>query len=216
MNSIRIDVFGDIACPFCYIGEKRLDRALELHPEFRVTRVWRPFQLQPTLPKTGVPWREFAVQKFGGLDQMRAAFAQVVRVAEGEQIAFNLDEIYSAANTADAHRLILAARAHGQEWPVIHALFAAYFIHGRNLNDRATLLEIASSTDLDSREVDGVLSSETFKQEVHDSQLEAEQIGVRGVPFYIFDGRYALSGAQTIEAFVRALELSSSRLENTV
>jgi predicted DsbA family dithiol-disulfide isomerase len=209
MNSIRIDVFGDIACPFCYIGEKRLDRALETHPEFRVTRVWRPFQLQPALPATGVPWREFAAQKFGGLDQMRAAFAQVVRVAEGEQIAFNLDGIYSAANTADAHRLILVARAHGQEWPVIHALFAAYFIHGRDLNDRATLLEIASGAGLNSLEIDAILSAETFKSDLHDSQLEAERIGVRGVPFYIFDGRYALSGAQPIEAFVRALEVAS-------
>jgi predicted DsbA family dithiol-disulfide isomerase len=209
MNSIRIDVFGDIACPFCYIGEKRLDRALELRPEFQVTRVWRPFQLQPGLPPTGVPWREFAVNKFGGLDGMRAAFAQVVRVAEGEGIAFNLDGIYSAANTADAHRLILAARASGQEWPVIHALFAAYFVHGCNLNNRATLLEIASSAGLNPLEVDGVLCGDSFKPDVHDSQLEAERIGVRGVPFYIFGGRYALSGAQPIEAFVRALELAS-------
>jgi predicted DsbA family dithiol-disulfide isomerase len=211
MNSIRIDVFGDIACPFCYIGEKRLDRALELHPEFRVTRVWRPFQLQPTLPATGVPWPEFAVHKFGSLDQMRAAFAQVVRVAEGEQIAFNLDRIYSAANTADAHRLILAAQGHGQEWPVVHALFAAYFSHGRDLNNRATLLEIASGAGLNPLEMDAVLSGETFKQDVNDSQLEAERIGVQGVPFYIFGGRYALSGAQPIEAFVRALELSNTR-----
>jgi predicted DsbA family dithiol-disulfide isomerase len=210
MNSIRVDVFGDIACPFCYIGEKRLDRALEMHPEFRVERVWRPFQLQPTLPAPGVPWREFAVQKFGSLDQMKAAFAQVVRVAEGEQIAFNLDGIYSAANTADAHRLILAARAHAQEWPLVHALFEAYFSHGRDLNDRTTLLEIASSVSLNPHEMDAVLSSETFKQDVNDSQLEAERIGVRGVPFYIFGGRYALSGAQPIDAFVRALEMASA------
>jgi predicted DsbA family dithiol-disulfide isomerase len=202
---MQIEVFSDIACPFCYIGEKRLERALELRPNLHATRLWRPFQLQPQLPKTGVPWQQFAVQKFGGMAQMKAAFAQVLRVAEGEGIRFDLENIYSAANTADAHRLILLAREHNRELEVAQALFQAYFSDGRNLNDPTTLQAIAASTGL-TQGVPELLSSQRFVQEVEASQVEASQLGLQGVPFYIFNRRVALSGAQPLEVFLQAID----------
>jgi predicted DsbA family dithiol-disulfide isomerase len=202
---MQIEVFSDIACPFCYIGEKRLTRALEMRPSLHAERLWRPFQLQPQLPKAGIAWQEFAVQKFGGMAQMKAAFAQVLRVAEGEGIKFDLDNIYSAANTADAHRLILLAREQSHELEVAQALFAAYFEGGRNLGDPTTLQEIASSAGL-TQGVEDLLSSQRFVQEVKASQLEASQLGVQGVPFYIFNRRVALSGAQPLEVFLQAID----------
>jgi predicted DsbA family dithiol-disulfide isomerase len=202
---MQIEVFSDIACPFCYIGEKRLHRALELRPSLQAERLWRPFQLQPQLPKAGVPWQEFAVQKFGGMAQMKAAFAQVLRVAEGEGIRFDLENIYSAANTADAHRLILLAREHDLELEVAQALFQAYFSDGLNLGDPATLQAIAASAGL-TQGVPELLSSQRFVQEVETSQVEASQLGVQGVPFYIFNRRVALSGAQPLEVFLQAID----------
>jgi predicted DsbA family dithiol-disulfide isomerase len=191
---MQIEVFSDIACPFCYIGEKRLERALELRPNLHATRLWRPFQLQPQLPKTGVPWQQFAVQKFGGMAQMKAAFAQVLRVAEGEGIRFDLE-----------NRLILLAREHNRELEVAQALFQAYFSDGRNLNDPTTLQAIAASTGL-TQGVPELLSSQRFVQEVEASQVEASQLGLQGVPFYIFNRRVALSGAQPLEVFLQAID----------
>jgi predicted DsbA family dithiol-disulfide isomerase len=202
---MQIEVFSDIACPFCYIGEKRPERALELRPTLHTTRLWRPFQLQPQLPKAGVPWQQFAVQKFGGMAQMKAAFAQVLRVAEGEGIRFDLESIYSAANTADAHRLILLAREHNRELEVAQALFQAYFSDGKNLGDPATLQAIAANAGL-IQGVEELLSSQRFVREVEASQTEAAQLGVQGVPFYIFNRRVALSGAQPLEVFLQAID----------
>jgi predicted DsbA family dithiol-disulfide isomerase len=202
---MQIEVFSDIACPFCYIGEKRLGRALELRPMLQAERLWRPFQLQPQLPKIGIPWQEFAVQKFGGMADMKAAFAQVLRVAEGEGIKFDLENIYSAANTADAHRLILLAREQRCELEVAQALFQAYFTEGKNLGDFATLQSIAASAGL-TQGVPELLSSQRFVQEVEASQNEAVQLGVQGVPFYIFNRRVALSGAQPLEVFLQAID----------
>lgn len=205
MNNLQIEVFSDIACPFCYIGEKRLSRALELRPNLSATRLWRPFQLQPNLPKTGVPWQEFARQKFGGMAQMQAAFSQVLHVAQGEGIKFNLEYIYSAANTEDAHRLILFAREQNLELEMAQVLFQAYFSDGRNLGDRFTLTELANNAGLH-QGVEELLLSSRFVQEVQESQNQAQQLGVQGVPFYIFNQRLGLSGAQPLEVFLQALD----------
>lgn len=202
---MRIEVFSDIACPFCYIGEKRLERALELRGYTDVQRIWRPFQLQPQLPKSGVPWKQFALQKFGGMAQMKAAFAQVVHVAEGEGIAFDLENIYSAANTADAHRLVLFAQEYNRHTQMALTLFKAYFSDGRNLNDQSTLLELAAMAGVPEG-AQAMLSSQRFQEEVRQSQIQAEQLGVGGVPFYIFNQRFGVSGAQPLEVFVQALD----------
>ena len=106
---ITIDLYADIACPWCYLGEARLQKALALRPELQVTEVWRPFQLQPQLPPAGLPWRGFAEQKFGGWERARGMFGQLTQLGHVEGLAFDFEHIQKANNTADAHRLILFA-----------------------------------------------------------------------------------------------------------
>lgn len=211
MNTIRIDVFADVACPWCYIGLKRLERALQDTPNLRVERVWQPFQLQPALPPDGVAWQPFAHAKFGGPDRMRSAFEHVVQAAQDDGIRFNLDGIARASNTRDAHRVILHARDHGLEWVVAEAMFRAFFTDGRNLSDPDTLVAVATESGLEPSGVRAMLSSDAFIAEVQSSQFQAARLGVRGVPFYVLEGRYGLSGAQPVSAFVQALEMIVQR-----
>lgn len=202
---MTIDVFADIGCPWCYIGEKRLFAALAQR-ELDATVRWRPFQLQPQLPETGVPWREFAEQKFGGWERAQAGFRHVERAAADDGIAFDFDHIASAANTTDAHRLILFAREHGREWAMAEALFRGYFAEGRDLNDEDDLFAITESTGLDPDDAADYLASDAGRDEVTESQDLARQLGISGVPFTVLDGRLGLSGAQPVETFVRALD----------
>src|ERR687885_2786037 len=113
---MQIELFADIACPWCYIGERRLRRALDQRPELEVEFHWRPFQLQPDLPPKGLPWREFAERKFGGPERVAAVFARLNEAAAPDGLVFSPDAITTAANTRDAHRLILFAGETGRSW----------------------------------------------------------------------------------------------------
>jgi|SRR5579884_356020 len=206
---MRIEVYSDVACPWCYIGERRLTRALEQRPDLHVERVWRPFQLQPDLPPSGLPWDEYAAAKFGGAERARAMFARVTEVAAGDGLEYHFERIPTAANTMDAHRLILFAREYGKEWAMAEALFAAYFTHGADLADRDQLVAIATGSGLPEDAARAYLASDAGVAEVAASQEEAAALGIGGVPFYIFDGRYAVSGAQPVALFLRALDLAS-------
>jgi predicted DsbA family dithiol-disulfide isomerase len=207
-----IDVYADVVCPWCYIGERRLARALERRPELPVERRWRPFQLQPAMPPGGLPWREFAQRKFGGLERAMGAFAQVTTVGQGEGITFDFARVASAPNTVDAHRLILLAGRSGRMWPMAEALFAAYFAHGRDLNDVEDLVATAIETGLEAEAVRTLLTSDKGRAEVAADQAEAEALGITGVPCYVIDGRYAITGAQPVEVLVRVLDLVAGEM----
>ena len=203
-----IDVYADIVCPWCYIGARRLGIALAQRPDLRVERRWRPFQLQPAMPRAGLTWSEFVESKFGGAARARAAFARVTAVGAAEGIEFDFQRIANAPNTRDAHRLVLFAVREGREWELADALFVAYFARGRDLGDHEQLAEVAASVGLSRAEVLAYLASDEGGAEVDASQQEAYQTGVTGVPFYVLDGRYALSGAQPVEVFLQALDLA--------
>src|SRR5690242_5849150 len=201
-----IELYADIACPWCYIGERRLAEALAQRPDIEVERRWRPFQLQPDLPPQGLPWADFVPAKFGGAAQAERIFARVAQAGAPDGIDFRFDRVATAPNTMDAHRLVLFAAEHGQEWPMADALYAAHFTEGRDLNDRDQLVAVAGSVGLDGAEVRAYLDSDAGIAEVAASQEQAERLGITGVPFYVIDGRYGLSGAQPVEVFVRALD----------
>lgn len=202
-----IDVYSDVVCPWCYIGERRLAKALAERPDMGFEVRWRPFQLQPGMPEGGLPWEEFTVQKFGGEENARAAFTRVVAAGEPDGIRFRFDRVASAPNTVDAHRLILFAGDRGRQWEVAEALFRAYFTEGRDLNDRRDLVDLASGAGLEAAEVGRYLAGEEGIFQVGSSQEEARRLGITGVPFYVFDGRHALYGAQPVEVFAEALDV---------
>ncbi len=200
---LHIDVYADLVCPWCAIGEARLEKALAARPDLGVTRRWRPFQLRPEMPESGLPWRDFAKEKFGGMKNAEAAFAQVTQLAEAEGLTFDFGRVASAPNTVDAHRLVLLASRQDKTWETAHALFRGYFAEGRNLNASDDLLAVAQEVGLEGATT---LESDAYTQEVWESQQEAQRLGVSGVPFYVFNGTHGLSGAQPVGTFLQVLD----------
>ena len=188
------------------MGEKRLEKALQERPELAVERRWRPFQLQPEMPAGGVPWRPFALEKFGGEEGMRRVFAHATEAGRPDGLRFDFDRVASAPNTVDAHRLILHAAERGKEWPMADALFRGYFAEGRDLNDPEALTVMAADVGLDPDEVRAFLASDSGTQDVWDGQQVAAGLGIGGVPFYVIDDRYAVSGGQPAEVWLRTLD----------
>jgi predicted DsbA family dithiol-disulfide isomerase len=209
-TGVAIDVFADVVCPWCYIGERRLQRALAQRPGVPTTRRWRPFQLQPHMPHEGIDWPEFIRAKFGGPERARAAFDRVTGVGASVGATFDFDRVANAPNTGDAHRVILLAAEHGDEWPLVDRLFRAHFAEGRDIGDAETLAELAGSVGLEPAEVRRYLASNRNGDVIAQSQRTAEELGITGVPFFVFGGRYAVSGAQPEEVLTRAIDLVST------
>jgi predicted DsbA family dithiol-disulfide isomerase len=207
---MTLDLFADIACPWCSVGEAHLQHALSTW-EGPVDVRWRPFQLQPQLPAEGLPWAAFAASKFGSGAQAQAAYRHVEAAGERAGVAFRFDRLASAPNTADAHRLVLWAETQGRALPLARALFAAYFEHGSNLGDSGRLGDVAEAAGLDGEAARAVLTTEAFRDEVAASQREAARLGIQGVPFYVLDGRLGVSGAQPPEVLLQALAQVAER-----
>lgn len=216
-RTLAIDVWADVACPWCWIGERRLDAALGRlraeHSALAVERRWRPFQLQPGLPARGRAWAEFAREKFGGPDTMQAAFAHVAAAGASSGLDYRFDRMTVAPNTAAAHRLVLhAGRAGGdtdpgaRELAMADRLFRAYFTEGRDVTDPAVLADCAAELGMDREATLAFLAGDALAVDVAASQREAARLGIGGVPFVVLDGRLAVSGAQPVDLFERALQ----------
>ena len=203
---MRIDVYADVVCPWCYVGERRLEGALRARPDLEVERRWRPFQLRPEMPEGGLPWRTFALEKFGGEENMERAFAHVAAAGEPDGARFDFDRVASAPNTVDAHRLILHAQERGKQWQMADALFRGYFVEGRDLNDANDLAAMAHGAGLAPDEARTFLGGDAGVEDVRESQRTAAELGIEGVPFYVIDGRYAVSGGQPAEVWLRTLD----------
>ncbi|HEU0055479.1 MAG TPA: DsbA family oxidoreductase [Longimicrobium sp.] len=206
---MKVELFSDIACPWCYIGERRLRRAMEARPGAVAEVRWRPYQLQPAMPPEGVPWGDFVERRFGGWERARPMFAHVASAGAGEGIRYDFERVASAPNTRDAHRLVLLAEREGRGYETAEALFAAYFAEGRDVGDREVLAAIAGEVGLDADAARAMLAGDDFAAAVDESQREAAELGVTGVPFFVFDGRFAISGAQPFDVFLQAIDRAS-------
>lgn len=206
LPSLTIDVWADIACPWCWIGERRLRRALEARPALHAHLRWRPFLLQPDLPASGMDWADFIERKFGGMERAAPAFRQVQQAGSGEGVEFRFDRMRRAPATGDAHRLILAAQEVGMAWEMAGSLFRAHFTDGMDLNDRQDLLSAASRGGLDQGAAAAVLDGDPGVAELREGRDEAVQLGIQGVPFFVFGNRYAISGAHPPEAILQAVD----------
>jgi len=205
---MRIDVFFDVVCPWCYIGKHRLERALAIRPLPGLEIRWQPFQLNPEMPKLGVDRQSYMIAKFGGRERMRQINTVVAEAAAKEGLALNQSIIRRTPNTVEAHRLIRHAGELGEADRMVDALFSAYFAQGLDVGDRATLISIAVEIGFDRKRVAGVLASELGVAEIQAADLRARQLGIQAVPCFVFDGRYAVSGAQEPSAFLPLLDLS--------
>lgn len=203
---MRIEVWADVVCPWCWIGETRLYRALAQRPDVRAEVVWRPFQLQPDLPPEGTPWDEVVRTRFGGPERAKAMFAHVAAAGADDGLAFDFERIAAHPNTRDAHRLVLLAQEAGIGREMAEALFRANFTEGRDLGKTGVLADVAAQVGLDRDRIAGFLGGDQLGRVVDESQAEAKQLGIDGVPFFVLEGKYAFSGAQPLETFLAVLD----------
>ena len=204
---MKIEVWSDFGCPFCYIGKRRLERALEsFSHRDEIELVYRSFELDPGAPKdTESSIHELLAVKYGlSLEQAQESNRNVAQQAQTEGLTYNFDTIIPT-NTFDAHRLAHYAGEQGKAKEMTERLFRAYFTDSLHIGDRDTLVRLAEEVGLDGAAVREVLEQNTFADAVREDENEARRLGIRGVPFFVLRGKYAVSGAQPLEIFQGAL-----------
>lgn len=211
--AISVDIISDVMCPWCYIGKRRFEKALEMKPDIAVDIRWRPFQLDETIPKDGIDRQEYLSKKFGGSERARQMYQAVSEAGEMENIPFAFDKIKRSPNTVDAHRLIRWAVTPDLQDEMVERLFSLYFVEGGDLTDRAVLLKAAEEVGLDLEIVSDLMQSEADADLVSEEVQLARQMGVNGVPCFIVANKYAVMGAEQPEVIVRALEMAQADLE---
>ncbi len=204
---MRVDIVSDVICPWCFIGKRRLENALAQRPDLSVQITWRPFQLNPDMPEEGMPRDAYLAAKFGGSAHAGRIYATVAAAGATVGIAFAFDRIQRTPNTRDAHRLIRHAAEQGRADAVVEGLFRAYFIEGRDIGDRATLGDIAEEAGLDAAHTSQWLESPEGMQAVLAEDRGARHLGINAVPCFIFEQKYAISGAQEPEFFLPVFDL---------
>jgi predicted DsbA family dithiol-disulfide isomerase len=196
-----------MVCPWCFIGKRRFERALAMRPDTAIEPRWHPFQLNPDMPQDGLPADEFFAAKFGDPQTMKERRGMVAEIGASVGIAFAFDRIAREPNTFAAHRLVRFAARRGKADPLVEALFAAHFLAGRDIGDRATLAAIAGEAGLDPREAGRFLDGDAEVDAIRAEEQEAHRVGITGVPCFIFDGQYAVAGAQEPEFFLPIFDL---------
>lgn len=209
-KTLRIDVWSDIACPWCFIGKRRLEAALETFPaRDQIEVVWRAFELDPSAPRErdrNVSYAERLSKKYGvPEDQGQAMITRMTDVARADGLTFRFDIIRSG-NTFDAHRVLHLARERGVQDAVKERFLKGYMEQGEPIGDPETLVRLASEAGLDPEEVRAVLASDAHGAEVRADEEEAAELGINGVPFFVLGGKYAVSGAQPAELLRSAIE----------
>lgn len=209
---ISLDVVSDVVCPWCFIGKRRLERALASFPRAAEVAVrWRPFELNPGIPKAGLERRAFHVAKFGGEERLKEAYARVSAIGEEEGIAFAQDRILKQPNTADAHRLLSWAYPLGKQSELAESLFRAFFCEGLDVGDVRVLADRAAEAGLDGGRALAFLKSGDGVEETKAEMAGTRRMGVRAVPTFIFNNRLVLTGAETPEVILGALEEAATQ-----
>lgn len=202
-----IEIWSDIACPFCYIGKARLEKALQKFPDIEASITWRSFQLDPNAPENPeLDIYDTLAKKYGKDRQWAKEMNKnVVEMADGEGLNFNMETI-KPANTFKAHRLLHFAAENGKQHEMKAALLNAYFTRGKDVSDIETLATLAHETGLDYERTKEFLEGNHFSEQVEEDIMKAREIGIQGVPFFLFNNQYGLSGAQPAEVFEEALQ----------
>ncbi|MDF0642641.1 MAG: DsbA family oxidoreductase [Nitrospira sp.] len=207
IENASIDVYSDVVCPWCYVGKRRLEGALaRLQGSVKASIAWRPFQLNPTMPKEGMERTAYLEAKFGSMDAFKRLEEHVSEAGREERMAFAFDKIARTPNTLLAHRLIWHAARHDSQDPVVESLFKGYFEEGEDIGSSATLVRLAQRAGLEGAEVEHLFQTDEGVAEVKVEEAVGHRLGIRGVPYFVLNGRYAVSGAQPVERFVAAIE----------
>ena len=206
LQPVTIDVVSDVMCPWCLIGKRRLEKALEMREGVPVNVRWRPFQLDATIPEDGMDRQEYLNRKFGGPEGAKNIYDNVRAAGAEEGIPFKFEDIKKSPNTINAHRLIRWAETTGVQDEMAERLFQLYFMEGGDLTDKEVLADNAEKAGMEREVVETLLAGDADKDAVKNEIATASQMGVTGVPCFIVDGKYAVMGAQQPEVIAGAID----------
>ena len=209
MRVIDIDVVSDVICPWCFLGKRRLDKAISQISDIQVEVNWRPFFLDPTIPKEGMSRRAYMEGKFGA-ERLKTIHDSLLAAGKQDGVPYQIDKITRSPNTLDAHRLIRWSHPSGRQSDVAERLFMAYWNAGLDVGDRAVLLKIAGDAGLDASDIAKKFDDGTDSDAVVAEVTQATRMGVNGVPCFILGRRQGLMGAQPAEALVDAIRTLAS------
>jgi predicted DsbA family dithiol-disulfide isomerase len=204
-DPVRIDVVSDVVCPWCFIGKRRLEKAIALNPDIPVDVHWRPYFLNDWIPREGISREQYLTTKFGSSERYKGIAQRVAAAASAEGLTYAIDKISRQPNTLDAHRLIRWADGIGKAAAMKQKLMDLYFTDGADLSDRAVLAQAAGDIGLDAEETRAALDSEKDVAEIEREALSAKEAGIEGVPCFILGGKFAVSGAQSPEYLAEAI-----------
>ena len=205
---LQIDIYSDTVCPWCFIGKRRLERALATRDDIEASVNWRVFQLNPDMPPEGMSNDRYLAGKFGNPDRAANAYSMIGRAGHGERIPFNLEAIDRMPNTVQSHRLIRYAGQFGMQTPIVEGIFQAFFLDGEDIGSTLTLTRIGVQVGLDRAEVTEFLNGDEDRDTVLAEEMRARQMGTKAVPCFVINGEYSISGAQEPEAFYPLFDLA--------
>lgn len=205
-KSLKIEIYSDLICPWCYIGRHRLQAGLDtLGEEVKVEIIWKPFQLNPDMPKTGLERKAYRSAKFGSWERSQGMDRQVAETGESLGLEFNYERVLVTPNTLAGHRLLWWARERGNQDALAEGLFHAYFSEGRDIGAIDVLADVAGKVGLPTDDARHFIESDAGVEEVLAEEAEGRRRGLNGVPFFLLNGTPAFSGAQPPDAFVTAV-----------
>lgn len=205
---LEIEIVHDLVCPWCYLGQRRLLRTLRRRPDIAFDLGWRPFLLNPDMPRAGMPRADYVARKFGGEERARRLYGSITEIGRSEGMLFRFDRIRRTPSSVDAHRLVRWATPFGCGVEVVEALFAAHFTDGRDVGDLGVLTGIAMACGLDGAQASAFLASDAECELVHAENLRAHRLGINGVPCFVIGARHAIAGAQEPEVLERLLNVA--------
>jgi predicted DsbA family dithiol-disulfide isomerase len=201
MQKLQVDMISDVVCPWCFLGKRRLDKALAQLPEIEVKVAFRPFFLDPTIPEEGLDRQQYMQAKFGA-ERLKTLHDPLISAGKADGIAYAFDQITRQPSSLNAHRLIRWAHIIESERSVTEALFTAYWCWGKDISDIEVLKTIAIVNGFNADEIAELLVSDKDKIEVMQEAQMAQQMGVTGVPTFVFNAKYGMSGAQSVAALI--------------
>ncbi len=208
---MRIDVIFDTGCPWCYIGKRRLETAIVEHGVDDAEIHWNAFLLNPDIPSDGMDRRSYLRAKFGGESRAQRVYAAIARAGAAAGIEFNFDDIDWTPNTIDSHRVVDYAQRHGRGGEAVEQIFRSYFQDARDIGRRSVLIDIGRQIGLDTDGLRSHLQDTSNIQSVLDHNARAHRLGISGVPAFIIDGQFSISGAQEPSILGRLLDIARER-----
>ncbi len=207
---MKLDIVFDTVCPWCFIGKRRLERALKRRPTATPEIRWRPFLLNPDMPSTGIDRTAYLIKKFGSETRVRRVYGAIGEAGQSVEIDFAFDRIRRTPNSVPSHRLIRYAARHMDPSPIVEELFQAYFMRGADIGDTEFLADLAAQHGMSAKSVASFLRSDEEAETVYEENARAHRLGINGVPAFSFEGHMIISGAQEPEVLVRMIDAASA------